>query len=55
MRAEDDRSQVNYFLDCGTVKGGKDVFDQFSLGGPKTTIDEVSIVLKKGVEWRICH
>jgi hypothetical protein len=36
MRAEDDRSQVNMFLDVGTVPGGTDVLNEFSLGGPKT-------------------
>ena len=41
MRAEDDRSQVNMFLDVGTVPGGTDVLNQFALGGPKTEIDEV--------------
>ena len=41
MRAEDDRSQVNMFLDVGTVPGGADVLNQFSLGGPKTEVDEV--------------
>ncbi|XP_076085326.1 uncharacterized protein LOC143056125 [Mytilus galloprovincialis] len=40
VRAEDDRSDVTYFLDVGTVQGGKDVMDQHTLGGPKTSIDE---------------
>ena len=43
MRAEDDRSQVNMFLDVGTVPGGTDVLEQFALGGPKTEVDEVNI------------
>jgi hypothetical protein len=29
------------FLDVGTVPGGADVLNQFSLGGPKTEVDEV--------------
>ncbi|XP_052081925.1 uncharacterized protein LOC127719726 isoform X2 [Mytilus californianus] len=40
VRAEDDRSDVAYFLDVGTVPGGKDVMDQHTLGGPKTSVDE---------------
>ncbi|VDI29648.1 Hypothetical predicted protein [Mytilus galloprovincialis] len=43
VRAEDDRSDVAYFLDVGTVQGGKDVMDQHTLGGPKTSIDECSM------------
>ena len=42
VRAEDDRSDVAYFLDVGTVPGGKDVMDQHTLGGPKTSVDEAS-------------
>ncbi|VDI57617.1 Hypothetical predicted protein [Mytilus galloprovincialis] len=43
VRAEDDRSDVAYFLDVGTVPGGKDVMDQHTLGGPKTSVDEASL------------
>ncbi|KAJ8321023.1 hypothetical protein KUTeg_002610 [Tegillarca granosa] len=40
VRADDDRSGVELFLNVGTVPGGSDVLNEKELGGPSTEVKE---------------
>ncbi|KAK3612527.1 hypothetical protein CHS0354_024500 [Potamilus streckersoni] len=40
VHAVDDRSQVKFYLDIGTVPGGNDVLKNQSLGGATTTLEQ---------------
>lgn len=48
IHAGDDRSEVNLYLDVGTVPGGSDVVNKKELGGlggPSTILSEVGLII----------